>query len=79
MLLTDCVPDPGAFESDSEMGQLVSRVRKLLQEAEASPPSQPILPYDNQGSKQALQLLGLKIGDKVLVGGVKVNKACCKG
>ena len=55
------------------MGKLVARVRQLFQEAEACPHSQPAPVCDSQETRDALQVLGLKVGDKVVVGGVKVG------
>ena len=69
----ECVPDPGAFDTDSDMGHLVAKVHKLFQEAEANPPAQPLPMEETEESKEALHVLGLKLGDKVLVGGVKVR------
>ncbi|BFY99568.1 hypothetical protein BsWGS_02608 [Bradybaena similaris] len=67
----DCVPDPSSFEEDSSMLQLVTKVKKTL--SEAVPPSQKQFPpnYDFVQSKVTLQVLGLALGDKILVGGVK--------
>uniref|UniRef100_A0A0B7AJW1 CAP-Gly domain-containing protein n=1 Tax=Arion vulgaris TaxID=1028688 RepID=A0A0B7AJW1_9EUPU len=67
----DCVPDPSSYEEDSNMQQLVAKVKKTL--SEALPPSQKQPPpnYDLVQSKVTLQALGLALGDKILVGGMK--------
>lgn len=69
----DCVPDPSNFESDSDMGRLVQRVRKTLQEATPSSPNKPPPNYDLVHSKVTLQALGLQLGDKIFVSGVKTG------
>ena len=67
----DCVPDPGAFDPDSETGQLVRQLQHLFQEAEENPPV-PLNTSYGESSHDELHALGLQVGDKVLVGGVKV-------
>ncbi|XP_059153165.1 CAP-Gly domain-containing linker protein 3-like isoform X2 [Physella acuta] len=66
----DCVPDPASFDEDSNMQHLVAKVRKTL--SEATPPAMKTPPnYDLVHSKVTLQALGLSLGDKILVGGMK--------
>ncbi|XP_076463059.1 CAP-Gly domain-containing linker protein 3-like isoform X2 [Babylonia areolata] len=67
----DCVPDPNNFDADSDMSNLAKRVRKTLQEASPSSPSKPPPNYDLVHSKVTLQALGLQLGDKIVVSGVK--------
>lgn len=69
----DCVPDPNNFDNDSDMGRLVQRVRKTLQEAAPSSPNKPPPNYDLVHSKVTLQALGLQLGDKIFVSGVKTG------
>ncbi|KAK7487524.1 hypothetical protein BaRGS_00021226 [Batillaria attramentaria] len=69
----DCVPDPSNFDNDSDMGRLVQRVRKTLQEATPSSPNKPPPNYDLVHSKVTLQALGLQLGDKIFVNGVKTG------
>ena len=78
------MPDPGNFEADSDMGRLVQRVRKTLQEAAPSSPNKPPPNYDLVQSKVTLHALGLQLGDKIVVSGVKVRRtsqspmsSCC--
>ncbi|CAL1530139.1 unnamed protein product [Lymnaea stagnalis] len=66
----DCVPDPVSFEDDSNMQLLATKVKKTL--SEATPPSMKQPPnYDTVHSKVTLQALGLNLGEKIIVGGVK--------
>ncbi|KAK7099935.1 CAP-Gly domain-containing linker protein 3-like isoform X2 [Littorina saxatilis] len=67
----DSVPDAANFDTDSDMARLVQRVRKTLQEAAPSSPSKPPPNYDLVHSKVTLQALGLQLGDKIVVNGVK--------
>ncbi len=71
---SDCVPDISAFDEESDMGKLVRKLHGLLKEAEAQPytPAVPVL--ESGEAKDALRMLGLKVGDKVVVGGVKVRQ-----
>lgn len=70
--LSDCVPDSNNLDPNSDMGRLVLRVRKTLQEAAPSSPNKPPPNYDLVHSKVTLQALGLQMGDKIVVNGVKV-------
>ena len=66
------MPDPGAFDEDSEFGQLVTSVKTLFEEAlqQQSPPASG---EEDSTASAALQARGLRLGDRVLVGGVKVT------
>jgi hypothetical protein len=69
--IADCVPDPGAFDPESDTGQLARQLQLLFQDAEENPP----MPVTScmESSTDELDALALSIGDKVLVGGVKVS------
>lgn len=69
----ECIPDPSNLDSDPEMAKIVVKLRKTLQEACQPAPKQPPPNYDLVQSKVTLQSLGLTLGDKVMVGGLKVN------
>ncbi|XP_046583518.1 CAP-Gly domain-containing linker protein 4-like isoform X1 [Haliotis rubra] len=69
----DCVPDPAGFNQDTDMAKLVNKIKKTLQEAAPPSPKQPPPNYDLVQSKVTLQALGLRLGDKVLVGGCKTG------
>ena len=66
LLFVECIPD------ESE-GRNVRELHKLLDEAEPKENAVPTLHYDDIGGKVTLQSLGLEIGEKVIVGGVKVR------
>jgi hypothetical protein len=71
----DWVPDPHSFEPDSEAAQLSSNLKKLL--LEAQPALDSLQPFDHGAGhdlqvSHALQAMGVKIGDRVVVGGAKV-------
>ena len=78
-LCADWLPDPGSFEPGSETGRVAEEMRKMLEEAE--PPADSLMSFGDtasathavQTSSKALQELGIRIGDKVVVGGMKVN------
>ncbi|ELU18914.1 hypothetical protein CAPTEDRAFT_180238 [Capitella teleta] len=65
----DCIPDPEAFDPDSETGQLVRQLQRLFHEAEENPPM-PLNAYNESSTEE---MYGLKVGDKVVVGGVKTG------
>ena len=72
-LFADCVPPPESFEPNSETAVLAKEIRLLLSSA-------PVIPERNDDSidyqaqaEAALKVLDIKIGDKVVVGGVKVK------
>ncbi|KAI8786616.1 CAP-Gly domain-containing linker protein 3 [Biomphalaria glabrata] len=66
----ECVPEPSTFQEDHNMQMLAVKVKKTL--SEAMPPVLKQAPsYDLVHSKVTLQALGLTIGEKILVGGVK--------
>lgn len=67
----DCVQDPNNFESDSDMASLAHRVKKTLHDALPSSPNKPPPNYDLVHSKVTLQALGLQLGDKIVVSGIK--------
>ncbi|XP_021359744.1 CAP-Gly domain-containing linker protein 3-like isoform X2 [Mizuhopecten yessoensis] len=69
----ECIPDPTNLDSDPEMAKLVVKLKKTLQES-----CQPVIKvpppnYDLIQSKVTLQALGITLGDKVVVGGVKTG------
>ena len=55
------------------MAGLVIKLKKTLSEALPPSPRKPPPNYDLVHSKVTLQALGLTLGDKILVGGVKVS------
>lgn len=69
----ECIPDPSNLDSDPEMAKIVVKLRKTLQEACQPAPKQPPPNYDLVQSKVTLQSLGLTLGDKVMVGGLKIG------
>ena len=70
-MFSDCVPDPAEFEANSDMAKLCAKVRRMFLEAEKQTANQ------NPGgaSEQVLAALGINVGEKVMVGGVKVSAA----
>lgn len=75
----DLVPDPASFDPGSEAAQLSAQLRKLLSEAE--PTTDCLLPLVessvNQDALEMLMSAGLKIGERVVVGGAKVSGFDC--
>lgn len=76
-MLTDLVPDPCSFEPDSEVAELAEQMKTLLETAEPTDDCIQLPTGSTEESlqlevSQALQRAGLNIGDRVLVGGVKV-------
>ncbi|XP_050401575.1 CAP-Gly domain-containing linker protein 3 isoform X2 [Patella vulgata] len=69
----DCVPDAGSFDQLSDMAKLAVKVKKTLLDATPVSPKQPPPNYDLIQSKVTLQALGLKLGDKIIVGGTKTG------
>ena len=69
---TECIPDATDLDSDPDMGKLVVKLRKILQEASQPAPKLPPPNYDLVQSKVTLQAVGLELGDKCVVGGLKV-------
>ncbi|CAH1775616.1 unnamed protein product [Owenia fusiformis] len=70
----ECIPEPGLFESNSDMNKLVFKMRKALSEAESqcsSSNNDYVANYDNVPGKVTLQSLGVHIGERIMVGGVK--------
>lgn len=64
----ECVPDVSAYEPDSEPALIAAKMSRLLSEAE--PPAQSVNEQENESSV-SLSSLGLKVGDRVLLGGTK--------
>jgi hypothetical protein len=48
-------------------------MKKMLQDAEPPPPPSYMVDFDDSHVKDALRALGVRVGDKVVVGGVKVS------
>lgn len=69
----DCIPDPSALDSDPDMPKTVLKLKKTLQEAGSESEKRPPPNYDLVQSKVTLQALGISLGDKVVVGGVKTG------
>ncbi|XP_074640389.1 CAP-Gly domain-containing linker protein 4-like isoform X2 [Tubulanus polymorphus] len=67
----ECLPDQAKIDKDSEMGKLVGKMRKMLSDAEPASPKQSPPNYDLVPSKVTLQSIGVKLGDRVIVGGIK--------
>jgi len=72
------VPDPGGFEPESEVAQLAEQMKILLETAEPTDDCMQLPTSTSDETRQlevsqALQVAGLRIGDRVLVGGVKVS------
>lgn len=57
------------------MPKTVLKLKKTLQEAGSESEKRPPPNYDLVQSKVTLQALGISLGDKVAVGGVKVSMA----
>ena len=74
-LVLDCVPDPNSFEPGCETAVFAVQIQKILHEAKpvTSSREQVVEKYDEVQISAALQALELQIGDKVVVGGVKVR------
>ncbi|XP_060081440.1 CAP-Gly domain-containing linker protein 4-like isoform X1 [Ylistrum balloti] len=69
----ECIPDPTNLDSDPEMAKLVVKLKKTLQESCQPAIKVPPPNYDLVQSKVTLQALGITLGDKVVVGGVKTG------
>jgi len=72
------VPDPCGFEPESEVARLAEDMRSLLESAEPSDDCIQLPTNHTDETRQqevnvALQTAALSIGDRVLVGGVKVH------
>jgi len=72
------VPDPCSFEPESEVAHLAEQMKTLLETAEPTDDCIQLPTSSTEESRQlevsqALQTAGLKIGDRVVVGGVKVS------
>ncbi|GFO03242.1 Cap-gly domain-containing linker protein 3 [Plakobranchus ocellatus] len=67
----DCVPDPNTLNENTAIAGLVIKLKKTLSEALPPSPRKPPPNYDLVHSKVTLQALGLALGDKIMVGGVK--------
>ncbi len=53
---------------------MANRMRRMLQEAQPNMTNHPMPSLENIQAKVTLQSLGLRVGDKVMVGGVKVSQ-----
>ena len=75
LCVTDCIPDPDSFEPGSETAVFAAQIQKVLKEAQPVTPSREgeTQRYDEVQIGAALQSMGIQIGDKVVVGGVKVG------
>jgi len=78
LLVTDLVPDPCSFEPGSEVAQLAEEMKLLLETAEPSDDCIELPTSSSDEARQlevshALQSAGVRIGDRVLVSGVKVQ------
>lgn len=74
----DLVPDPCSFEPDSEVADLAEQMKTLLETAEPTADCIQLPTVLSEEDRQlevsqALETAGLKIGDRVLVGGMKVS------
>lgn len=69
----DCIPDPSALDSDPDMPKTVMKLKKTLQDAATQSEKRPPPNYDLVQSKVTLQALGINLGDKVVVGGIKTG------
>ncbi|XP_013420578.1 CAP-Gly domain-containing linker protein 3-like isoform X2 [Lingula anatina] len=69
----DCIPELSSLDGNQELGKKALKLRKMLMEAEPTLPKLPPPNYDSIQSKVTLQAMGLKIGDKIVVGGVKTG------
>ncbi|XP_052775253.1 CAP-Gly domain-containing linker protein 3-like isoform X2 [Mya arenaria] len=67
----DCIPDPSNLDSDPDVPRTVLKLKKTLTEADNDANHRPPPNYDLVQSKVTLQALGINIGDKVVVSGVK--------
>ena len=73
-LFTDCLPDGSNFVPESGMSETLAKLKNLIQETDYDEVKHEVkfaLP-DDSNAMAALDALGLKIGEKVIVGGVKV-------
>ncbi|XP_013390824.1 CAP-Gly domain-containing linker protein 3 isoform X2 [Lingula anatina] len=69
----ECIPELSSLDGNQELGKKALKLRKMLMEAEPTLPKLPPPNYDSIQSKVTLQAMGLKIGDKIVVGGVKTG------
>jgi len=67
----ECLPTDESLDSDAT--HVVEKISRILDEAEPVPPQQNSPSYENVQSKVTLQSMGLHIGSKVVVGGVKTG------
>jgi len=80
----DLVPDPCSFEPGSEVAQLADQMKSLLETAEPTADCIQLPTCSSADDRQlevsqALHAAGLRIGDRVVVGGVKVYCIyCCR-
>jgi len=77
--ILDWVPAPEQFDTDSEAEQLVRRFQTLFHEARQ--PRDGLVTYfepvkgeeDAASVSRVLQMVGVGVGDKVVVGGIKTG------
>jgi len=75
----DWLPDPESFEPDSETRKLVTRLKMILEDAEVPAGADgancmaPLSSEDGSKVSRVLQALSVRLGDKIVVGGVKVS------
>jgi len=74
----DLVPDPCTFEPESEVAQLAEQMKRLLETAQPADDCIQLSTSSTDESRQlevslALETAALSIGDRVLLGGVKVS------
>jgi len=77
-MFTDLMPDPCSFEPDSEVALLAEQMKSFLESAQPTDDCIQLPTSSTEESRQievteALEAVGLKFGDRVLVGGVKVG------
>ena len=73
--LIECLPDGSTFVPESGMSETLAKLKNLIQETQYDETKHEVkfsLPEDSN-AMAALDVLGLKIGEKVVVGGVKVS------
>lgn len=67
----DCIPN--CVDADPTLQKTAVKLKKTLQDAGSESEKKPMPNYDLVQSKVTLQALGINLGDKVVVGGVKVR------
>ncbi|XP_077981487.1 CAP-Gly domain-containing linker protein 3-like [Glandiceps talaboti] len=70
----DCIPDPDAIDLNAEMSSNAIKLKRMyVTESEFQIPKYNTVSYDSVPGKVLLSSLGLNLGDRVMVGGVKVG------